>query len=107
MTCLRANKDHIHGELATTYHAQRSSNFSDVEDVVPHGLTAPEIKEYVQLYSKAASYAIEAGFNSVEIHAASGYLLDQFLQTVSDGRTDGRTDGRIWWICRKPCPFPY
>ena len=92
LTCLRANKDHIHGELATTYHAQRSSNFSDVEDVVPHGLTAPEIKEYVQLYSKAASYAIEAGFNSVEIHAASGYLLDLFLQTVSDGRMDGRTD---------------
>ena len=91
LTNLRANKDHVHGELAMTYHAQRSSNFSDVEDIVLHELTALEIKEYVQLYSKASSNTIEAGFDSVEIRAANGYLLDrdQFLQTVSNERKDG------------------
>ena len=47
-----------------------------------------EIKEYVQLYANAARNAIKAGFDGVEVHAANGYLLDQFLQTVSNHRTD-------------------
>ena len=57
-------------------------------DYVPRELTVAEIKEYVQLYSKAARNAIEAGFDGVEVHAANGYLLDPFLQTVSNERTD-------------------
>jgi NADPH2 dehydrogenase len=68
------------------------------EVVVPHELTAAEIKEYVQLYSKAATNAIEAGFDGVEVHAANGYLLDQFLQSVSNERTDeygGSVDNRV------------
>jgi NADPH2 dehydrogenase len=60
----------------------------DQKQVIPRALTASEIKEYVQLYAKAASNAIEAGFDGVELHAANGYLLDQFLQTVSNHRTD-------------------
>ena len=66
--------------------------------IVPHELTTSEIKEYVQLYSKAASNAIEAGFDGVEVHAANGYLVDQFLQTVSNERTDeygGSVDNRV------------
>ena len=47
-----------------------------------------EIKEYVRLYANAARNAIKAGFDGVEVHAANGYLLDQFLQTVSNHRTD-------------------
>ncbi len=65
---------------------------------VPRELTVAEIKEYVQLYSKAASNAIKAGFDGVEIHAANGYLLDQFLQTVSNERTDeygGSVENRV------------
>jgi len=187
LTRLRANKDHVHGELAKTYYAQRSSvpgtlivseatfiapqaagyanvpgiwnaeqiagwkavtdavhangsyiflqlwalgraadpavlkqeggfdlvapspiplgnpldnglNSSDEELVVPRELTGAELREYVQLYSKAANNAIEAGFDGVEIHAANGYLLDQFLQTVSNERTDeygGSIDNRV------------
>jgi len=52
----------------------------------------------VQLYSKAASNAIEAGFDSVKIHAANGFLLDQFLQTMSNERTDeygGSVDNHV------------
>ena len=58
------------------------------ESVVPRELTAAELKEYVELYTKAAKNAIEAGFDGVEVHAANGYLLDQFLQSVSNDRTD-------------------
>ena len=52
-------------------------------------LTIPEIKEYVSLYGVAASNAVnKAGFDGVEIHNANGYLLDQFLQDVTNKRTD-------------------
>ena len=48
-----------------------------------------EIKEYVQLFTTAASDAVNrAGFDGVEIHCANGYLLDQFIQDVSNKRTD-------------------
>ncbi|KAH8996169.1 putative NADPH2 dehydrogenase chain OYE2 [Lactarius hatsudake] len=181
LTRLRANKDHVHGELAKTYYAQRSSvpgtliiseatfiapqaagyanvpgiwnsaqisGWKSITDAVhangsyiflqlwvlgrtadpailrqeggfdvvapspiplsghsgeggpvaPRALTTTEIKEYAQLYSKAASNAVEAGFDGVEVHAANGYLLDQFLQTVSNERTDeygGSVDNRV------------
>ncbi|KAH9056798.1 hypothetical protein EDB87DRAFT_1686815 [Lactarius vividus] len=164
LTRLRANKDHVLGELAKTYYTQRSSvpgtliiseatiiapqatgypnvpgiwsdaqiaawkSITDavhangsymflqlwacgrtadpallkeeggfdlvapspipLENNVPRELTVAEIKEYVQLYSKAASNAIKAGFDGVEIHVANGCLPDQFLQTVSNERTD-------------------
>jgi NADPH2 dehydrogenase len=56
---------------------------------VPRALTIDEIKEYVQLFAVAAENAIfGAGFDGVEIHAANGYLPDQFLQTNSNARTD-------------------
>lgn len=56
----------------------------------PRPLTVAEIKEYVELYRSAAEHAVkEAGFDGVEIHNANGYLLDQFLQDVSNNRTDG------------------
>ncbi|KAF7333129.1 Oxidored-FMN domain-containing protein [Mycena venus] len=51
-------------------------------------LTVAEIKEYVGLYAQAAKNAIEAGFDGVEIQGANGYLVDQFLQDVSNKRTD-------------------
>ncbi|KAI9459254.1 putative NADPH2 dehydrogenase chain OYE2 [Lactarius psammicola] len=192
LTRLRANKDHVHGELAKTYYAQRSSvpgtliisegtliapqaagytnvpgiwndaqiagwktitdavhangsyiflqisalgrtadpavlrqeggfdlvapspislgndgpHSGDGELVVPRELTAAEIKEYVQLYSKAASNAIEAGFDGVEVHAANGYLPDQFLQTMSNERTDeyGGSVGQSCMGMKDPLP---
>ncbi|RPD54771.1 NADH:flavin oxidoreductase/NADH oxidase [Lentinus tigrinus ALCF2SS1-7] len=55
---------------------------------VPRELTKDEIKEYVGWYATAAKNAIKAGFDGVEVHGATGYLVDQFLQDVSNKRTD-------------------
>ncbi|CDO73612.1 hypothetical protein BN946_scf185014.g82 [Trametes cinnabarina] len=56
---------------------------------VPRALTIPEIKEYVQLFAKAASNAVQrAGFDGVEIHGANGFLVDEFIQDVTNQRTD-------------------
>ncbi|KAK0499082.1 hypothetical protein EDD18DRAFT_1070338 [Armillaria luteobubalina] len=55
----------------------------------PRALTINEIHEYHKLYARAASDAVnKAGFDGVEIHGANGYLVDQFLQDVSNQRTD-------------------
>ena len=65
-------------------------------------MTVEEIKEYVKLYSTAAKNAVlEAGYDGVEIHSASGFLLDQFLQTVSNQRTDvygGSVENRLRFV---------
>lgn len=53
-----------------------------------HGLTIPEIKEYVQTYVQAAKNSLKAGADGVEIHSANGYLLNQFLDSNSNKRTD-------------------
>jgi N-ethylmaleimide reductase len=54
----------------------------------PVALTASGIKETLDDYQRAADNAKEAGFDGVEIHAANGYLIDQFLRTGSNRRTD-------------------
>ncbi|KIK43903.1 hypothetical protein CY34DRAFT_80954 [Suillus luteus UH-Slu-Lm8-n1] len=56
---------------------------------VPHALTEPEIKSYITSFVTGARNAIAAGFDGVEIHGANGYLIDQFLQEVSNTREDG------------------
>ena len=51
---------------------------------IPHALTIPEIKEYIKLYGDAARKAVhQAGFDGVEIHSATGYLVDQFLVSAT------------------------
>ncbi|WP_213804321.1 alkene reductase [Granulicella sp. dw_53] len=55
----------------------------------PHrALEIPEIKAIVEDYRKAAERAKSAGFDGVELHAANGYLIDQFLEDGSNKRTD-------------------
>ncbi|CAG8949236.1 hypothetical protein HYFRA_00004861 [Hymenoscyphus fraxineus] len=55
---------------------------------VPTPLTEEEIQAYIKNYAQAAKNAIAAGFDGVEIHGANGYLIDQFIQDVSNKRTD-------------------
>ncbi len=54
----------------------------------PRALGADELPGIVADYRRAARAAIEAGFDGVEIHAANGYLIDQFLRSGSNRRTD-------------------
>lgn len=54
----------------------------------PHPLTKEEISAIVEDFRQAAVNAIEAGFDGVEIHAANGYLIDQFLRDGANQRTD-------------------
>lgn len=58
------------------------------EAPTPRPLTEDEITSFIQDYAQAARNAIAAGFDGVEIHGANGYLIDQFIQDVSNKRTD-------------------
>lgn len=55
----------------------------------PRAMTEDDIAATVQEYADAARLAIEAGFDGVELHAANGYLLEQFLNANINLRTDG------------------
>ncbi len=68
---------------------------------VPRALTVAEIKELVRLYAKAASNAILAGFDGVEIHAANGYLVNQFISEHANQRDDeygGSLENRLRFL---------
>jgi N-ethylmaleimide reductase len=54
----------------------------------PRALESAEVAAVVQDYRRAAERATAAGFDGVEIHAANGYLIDQFLQSKTNHRTD-------------------
>jgi 2,4-dienoyl-CoA reductase-like NADH-dependent reductase (Old Yellow Enzyme family) len=54
----------------------------------PKALTVEEIGEVINDFAKAAERSVKAGVNVVEIHAAHGYLLHQFLSPISNHRTD-------------------
>ena len=56
---------------------------------VPRALETSEIPRVVEDYRRAAERARQAGFDGVELHAANGYLIDQFLQSKTNHRTDG------------------
>jgi len=61
---------------------------SFVATSAPRALALDELPGIVADYRRAACAAMEAGFDGVEIHAANGYLLDQFLKTGANERTD-------------------
>ena len=56
--------------------------------LTPRELTTAEIPQVVDQFKKAAAVAKAAGFDGVEIHAANGYLIDQFLRDGSNQRND-------------------
>ncbi|KAF1991515.1 FMN-linked oxidoreductase [Aulographum hederae CBS 113979] len=58
--------------------------------VKPREMSEEEIRAMIADFATAAKNAVEvAGFDGVEIHAGSGYLVDQFTQSCSNERTDG------------------
>ncbi|MGQ0442623.1 MAG: alkene reductase [Methylophilaceae bacterium] len=59
-----------------------------VDYVEPRALDAIELPNIVNDYVHATKCALAAGFDGVEVHAANGYLIDQFLRDGSNKRTD-------------------
>jgi N-ethylmaleimide reductase len=65
--------------------------------VTPRALDTGELPGIVDAYRVAAKNALAAGFDGVEVHAANGYLLDEFLRDGSNTRSDaygGNVDNR-------------
>jgi N-ethylmaleimide reductase len=66
--------------------------YTDSQGMQPHSspraMTAADIAHAIGEYAKSAQLAIQAGFDGVELHAANGYLIEQFLNGNVNKRTD-------------------
>jgi len=94
--CGRASHSsfHDHGELPVAPSAIKIEGdyihtpLGNQQHETPRALETDEIPAIVEDYRPAAARAESAGFDGVEIHAANGYLIDQFLQSKTNQRTD-------------------
>lgn len=71
-----------------TYIINPDGSGAFVETSAPRALDTAEIAGILEDYRKGARAAIDAGFDGVEIHAANGYLIEQFLKEGANQRTD-------------------
>ena len=60
-----------------------------VQHSMPRALREEEIPAIVAQYAQAARNALEAGFDGIELHAANGYLINQFIDSQANHRSDG------------------
>lgn len=78
--------------LAPSAIAAAGEMYTDAEGMKPHptpqAMTEADIKATIAEYAQAASNAVAAGFDGVELHSANGYLLEQFIRPNSNLRTD-------------------
>ncbi|MDY0210017.1 MAG: NADPH dehydrogenase NamA [Acholeplasma sp.] len=91
---------HAHGAIAAIQinHAGRKSKAALVKKApsaiafgeydVPKAMTVDDIKSLIEAYRQAARRANEANFDLLEIHAAHGYLIHEFISPLSNKRTD-------------------
>ena len=78
--------------LAPSALAAVGEMYTDAEGMKPHpvpeAMSLADINSTIAEYVLAAKNAIEGGFDGVELHAANGYLLEQFIRPSSNQRTD-------------------
>jgi N-ethylmaleimide reductase len=78
--------------LSASALSQSGTMWTDQQGMQPYpapaAMTEGDIEHAIQEYAESAALAIEAEFYGVELHGANGYLIDQFLNTVSNQRTD-------------------
>lgn len=88
--------------LAPSAVAVPGEMWTDAEGMQPHPvpreMSEADIAQSIAEYAASAKLAMQAGFDGIELHAANGYLIDQFLNTASNQRNDrwgGTVDNRI------------
>ncbi len=78
--------------VSSTARAAKTRTYAAHGELVPtaepRALATHEIPQLVADYAQAARNAIAAGFDGVEVHAANGYLIEQFLRDSANDRTD-------------------
>lgn len=78
--------------LAPSAIAAAGEMYTDAEGLkahpVPEAMTTDDIQTAVAEYANAAKNAVQAGFDGIELHAANGYLLEQFIRPSSNQRDD-------------------
>jgi N-ethylmaleimide reductase len=78
--------------LAPSAIAAAGEMHTDAEGKKPHptpvAMTETDIKTTIAEYAQAATNALAAGFDGIELHGANGYLLEQFIRPTSNQRTD-------------------
>jgi N-ethylmaleimide reductase len=68
---------------------QMYTDTKGMQDIgVPHALTLEEIPKVIEEFAHATRCALKAGFDGVQLHGASGYLVHQFLSSNANLRTD-------------------
>src|ERR1700722_16199447 len=86
---------------ATTMPGQAQTYEGKHAYVQAKAMTHDDIRDVIADYRKAATNAMKAGFDGVEIHGANGYLIDQFLRDNANFRTDeygGAIENRIRFL---------
>ncbi|MFV8395421.1 NADH:flavin oxidoreductase/NADH oxidase [Corynebacterium hindlerae] len=80
---------HLHGGAIAVQLAHAGRKAETETPVSPESMTHAELLALPDQFAEAARAAVAAGFDAVEIHAAHGYLLHQFLSPLSNQRIDG------------------
>jgi 2,4-dienoyl-CoA reductase-like NADH-dependent reductase (Old Yellow Enzyme family) len=76
-----------------------ASAYEEAGNATPRAATEDDVARVVEDFARAAKRCAQAGFDSVELHGAHGYLLSQFQSTVYNQRTD-RWGGSLPNRCR-------